>query len=67
MVVNSIQYQIQEDIAGSESLGVELPNCPVCLERMDSSITGLLTNICQHTFHCGCIAKWGESSCPVCR
>ncbi|TPX43054.1 hypothetical protein SeMB42_g04875, partial [Synchytrium endobioticum] len=46
---------------------VELPTCPVCLERMDASATGLLTIICHHTFHCSCLAKWGDSSCPVCR
>ncbi|KAF9924646.1 hypothetical protein FBU30_005415 [Linnemannia zychae] len=46
---------------------VELPTCPVCLERMDSSVTGLLTILCQHTFHCHCLSKWGEGSCPVCR
>ena len=34
---------------------------------MDSSVTGLLTIVCRHTFHCHCIAKWGDSSCPVCR
>lgn len=45
----------------------ELPNCPVCLERMDAAVTGLLTIICTHTFHCHCIAKWGDGSCPVCR
>ncbi|KAK9449965.1 BRCA1-associated protein 2-domain-containing protein [Limtongia smithiae] len=45
----------------------ELPTCPVCLERMDSSTTGLLTIICQHTFHCQCLSKWGDNSCPVCR
>ncbi|OLL23883.1 RING finger protein ETP1 [Neolecta irregularis DAH-3] len=45
----------------------ELPTCPVCLERMDSSITGLLTILCQHTFHCTCLSKWADSSCPVCR
>ncbi|KAK9452622.1 BRCA1-associated protein 2-domain-containing protein [Dipodascopsis uninucleata] len=45
----------------------ELPTCPVCLERMDSSVTGLLTIICQHTFHCQCLSKWGDNSCPVCR
>ncbi|KAK9478530.1 BRCA1-associated protein 2-domain-containing protein [Lipomyces japonicus] len=45
----------------------ELPTCPVCLERMDSSATGLLTIICQHTFHCQCLSKWGDNSCPVCR
>ncbi|WEJ95458.1 RING finger protein Etp1 [Yamadazyma tenuis] len=28
---------------------VELPTCPVCLERMDAEVTGLLTIPCQHT------------------
>ncbi|WBW73856.1 ubiquitin-protein ligase E3, BRAP-like protein [Schizosaccharomyces osmophilus] len=46
---------------------VELPMCVVCLERMDSSVTGLITIVCQHTFHCQCLQKWGNSSCPVCR
>ncbi|PWN48902.1 hypothetical protein IE53DRAFT_380976 [Violaceomyces palustris] len=45
----------------------ELPTCPVCLERMDSSITGLMTITCQHTFHCTCLSKWQEGRCPVCR
>ncbi|ORX60820.1 hypothetical protein BCR36DRAFT_578893 [Piromyces finnis] len=46
---------------------IELPICPVCLERMDSSVTGLLTILCQHTFHCHCLSKWKGSTCPVCR
>ncbi|OGM43073.1 RING and UBP finger domain protein [Aspergillus bombycis] len=45
---------------------VELPTCPVCLERMDET-TGLLTIICQHVFHCTCLQKWKGSGCPVCR
>ncbi|KAI4249894.1 MAG: hypothetical protein LQ352_005500 [Teloschistes flavicans] len=45
---------------------VELPTCPVCLERMDES-TGLLTILCQHVFHCTCLQKWRGSGCPVCR
>ncbi|KAG0709194.1 hypothetical protein DFH29DRAFT_218850 [Suillus ampliporus] len=45
----------------------ELPTCPVCLERMDSAITGLITVPCSHTFHCMCLSKWGDSRCPVCR
>ncbi|KAF4552641.1 RING finger protein ETP1-like protein [Elsinoe fawcettii] len=44
----------------------ELPTCPVCLERMDST-TGLLTILCQHVFHCACLEKWRGSGCPVCR
>lgn len=45
---------------------VELPTCPVCLERMDDT-TGLLTILCQHVFHCSCLEKWRGSGCPVCR
>ncbi|EPQ56439.1 zf-UBP-domain-containing protein, partial [Gloeophyllum trabeum ATCC 11539] len=45
----------------------ELPTCPVCLERMDSAVTGLVTVPCSHTFHCRCLSQWGDSRCPVCR
>lgn len=31
---------------------MELPTCPVCLERMDSSVTGLVTVPCLHTYQC---------------
>ncbi|KAF9942786.1 hypothetical protein BGZ67_010418 [Mortierella alpina] len=64
---NSTQL-IQSVTASTDPAGLaELPTCPVCLERMDSSVTGLLTILCQHTFHCHCLSKWGEGSCPVCR
>lgn len=46
---------------------IELPTCPVCLERLDSDITGLITIPCQHTFHCHCLDRWKNSNCPVCR
>ncbi len=45
----------------AQSLIHELPTCPVCLERMDASVTGLMTITCQHTFHCSCLSKWGDS------
>ncbi|KAI9700050.1 MAG: hypothetical protein M1836_002584 [Candelina mexicana] len=45
---------------------IELPTCPVCLERMDDT-TGLFTILCQHVFHCTCLQKWRGSGCPVCR
>lgn len=45
----------------------ELPSCPVCLEKMDESVDGILTILCNHTFHAGCLVKWGDTSCPVCR
>lgn len=46
----------------------EIPTCPVCLERLDATVSGLLTIPCQHTFHCQCLIRWKEdNSCPVCR
>lgn len=45
---------------------IELPTCPVCLERMDNT-NGLMTIPCQHVFHCRCLQSWKGSGCPVCR
>lgn len=45
----------------------ELPTCPVCLERMDESVDGILTILCNHAFHGNCLTKWGDTTCPVCR
>ncbi|CAH9106781.1 unnamed protein product [Cuscuta europaea] len=45
----------------------EQPSCPVCLERLDLDTSGILTTLCNHSFHCSCISKWTDSSCPVCR
>ncbi|WAR01415.1 BRAP-like protein [Mya arenaria] len=45
----------------------ELPNCPVCLERMDESVDGILTILCNHAFHMHCLSQWFDTSCPVCR
>jgi len=57
----------QENGGLDASVVKELPTCPVCLERMDSDATGLLTISCQHTFHCNCLSKWRDDTCPVCR
>jgi len=45
----------------------ELPTCPVCLERMDESVDGILTVLCNHSFHNDCLVKWQDTNCPVCR
>lgn len=34
---------------------------------MDESVDGILTILCNHTFHANCLIKWGDSTCPVCR
>ena len=46
---------------------VELPSCPVCLDRLDQDVSGVVTTVCAHSFHHACLSKWGDSSCPVCR
>lgn len=62
-----IQYPMLKDTLQAEHnktalkpCTIELPTCPVCLERMDENITGLLGTTCQHSFDCGCLEKWGN-------
>lgn len=45
----------------------ELPTCPVCLERMDESVAGVLSVQCAHAFHAECLARSRDLRCPVCR
>ncbi|WFD30242.1 RING-type E3 ubiquitin transferase [Malassezia sp. CBS 17886] len=52
---------------GVHSSVFELPSCAVCLDRLDSGLSGLVTVLCQHTFHCACLRRWQDSRCPVCR
>ncbi|KAL8099089.1 hypothetical protein AgCh_031680 [Apium graveolens] len=56
-----------EHAQASPVSSTEQPSCPVCLERLDQDTSGILTTICNHSFHCSCISKWTDSSCPVCR
>ncbi|KAK4531894.1 hypothetical protein CCYA_CCYA10G2751 [Cyanidiococcus yangmingshanensis] len=43
----------------------EWPNCPVCLDRLD--LESIMTGLCNHSLHTGCLARWSDPSCPVCR
>ncbi|KAF8202196.1 hypothetical protein BJ912DRAFT_1019133 [Pholiota molesta] len=52
--VDDTLSQSMTRLASGQGQMYELPTCPVCLERMDSAVTGL-------------ILKWGDSRCPVCR
>ncbi|XP_010244864.1 PREDICTED: BRCA1-associated protein isoform X2 [Nelumbo nucifera] len=63
-----VQYTgLIEHAQNSSASSTEQPYCPVCLERLDQDMSGILTTICNHSFHCSCISKWTDSSCPVCR
>ena len=46
---------------------VELPSCPVCLDRLDNEASGVVTTVCSHAFHASCMSNWEDNSCPVCR
>ncbi|GMQ09071.1 hypothetical protein CsSME_00052557 [Camellia sinensis var. sinensis] len=63
-----VQYTgLIEHAQTSPASSTEQPTCPVCLERLEQDMSGILTTICNHSFHCSCISKWADSSCPVCR
>ncbi|ESO93398.1 hypothetical protein LOTGIDRAFT_206528 [Lottia gigantea] len=66
--VSQVEVMKESEGAAKPIPGVtELPNCPVCLERMEESVDGVLTVLCNHAFHMSCLQKWGDTSCPVCR
>jgi len=46
---------------------LELPTCPVCLERLDQDTSGIQRTLCDHSFQCPCVLKWTYLSCQVCR
>ncbi|CAF0909803.1 unnamed protein product [Brachionus calyciflorus] len=46
---------------------IELPDCSICLEKMDEPLNGIITILCNHSFHANCLSKWGDTCCPVCR
>lgn len=64
-------HDVFADLVPQESTAevsvVEMPTCPVCLERMDFNETGIFTSSCRHSFHCDCISQWRDGRCPVCR
>lgn len=69
---DKLPYLLTDPFTTTATIGaplgqIELPTCPVCLEKMDGDVTGLITIPCQHTFHCQCLDKWKNSRCPVCR
>ena len=49
------------------SQATELPYCTICLERMDESVSTVLTILCNHKFHSECLSHWEDPTCPVCR
>lgn len=55
------------DEEASKGALLELPTCPVCLERLDSATSGIVTTLCGHNFDSACLSRWTSDQCPVCR
>jgi BRCA1-associated protein len=46
----------------------EAHNCAVCLEPLEQEDdAGILTTVCNHSFHWACLWQCKDSPCPVCR
>eukprot|EP01134_Creolimax_fragrantissima_P003735 CFRG3735T1 len=66
--VKNIENSKSRDLDLKLMFGItELPSCAVCLERIDEDVSGILTTLCNHSFHCECMKSWRDHSCPVCR
>ncbi|CAN6241130.1 unnamed protein product [Urochloa humidicola] len=68
LFIAAVQYTPSSEIAATPPAGsTELPICPVCIERLDQDISGILATTCDHSFQCSCVSVWVNSSCPVCQ
>jgi BRCA1-associated protein len=64
LYVDSVEYDVD---AIDRDNATEIPSCPVCLDRLDEDVSGIVTTICNHSFHADCLSGWADASCPVCR
>lgn len=68
LFLHSVDFTESAAMAGTPpDACIELPTCPVCLERLDPDTSGILTAVCDHSFQCPCTTKWTHLSCQVCR
>ncbi|XXQ36395.1 UBP-type domain-containing protein [Plasmodiophora brassicae] len=52
---------------------MQIPKCPMCLDKMDMSVSGLPMSLCAHTQFgmqawesCGCVSNWPGILCRLC-
>lgn len=45
---------------------IELPTCPVCMDRLDPDVSGLLCTPCNRSFYMDTRTEWIDNVCPVC-
>ena len=67
LFVKTIELVQTNAKARAPSDSTELPSCPVCLDRLDQDVSGVVTTVCSHAFHATCLSHWRDASCPVCR
>uniref|UniRef100_A0A0D9WAC2 RING-type domain-containing protein n=1 Tax=Leersia perrieri TaxID=77586 RepID=A0A0D9WAC2_9ORYZ len=68
LFIVAVQYTPSTELAVTPPVGsTELPTCPVCIERLDQDISGIMATTCDHSFQCSCVSMWVNSSCPVCQ
>ncbi|XAR53252.1 hypothetical protein NMG60_11021725 [Bertholletia excelsa] len=60
-------FEVAEEAGFPPPGYVQLPTCPVCLERLDQDTSGIQSTLCDHSFQCPCVQKWTILSCQVCR
>lgn len=65
--VSWVEHCKESEYYPNTATGTELPYCTICLERMDESVSTVLTILCNHKFHSVCLAQWEDPTCPVCR
>ncbi len=41
--------------------------CPICMCSHTEAPGDWCVTRCNHTFHIGCITRWGRNTCPMCR
>jgi BRCA1-associated protein len=57
-----------QSYANDHEEAAEVHNCAVCLEPLDQADEpGILTTVCNHSFHWACLWHCKDSPCPVCR
>ncbi|KAJ0874025.1 putative transcription factor C2H2 family [Helianthus annuus] len=63
-----VQYTHLIEHTQTSLASTEQPSCPVFNIKpvtLDQDMSGILMTMCNHSFHCSCISKWTDSSCPV--
>ena len=65
--VSVVETCSETEYYGAGPGATELPYCTICLERMDESVSTVMTILCNHKFHSECLAQWEDPTCPVCR